>query len=132
MSPMTQALGTMSIEHWDSKNRPSLGICPKHYCFHWIPPRGKADLSGRVYNSFEEAVDQSKMVTFLHGGCAAPFGHCRRDPNQEGGCERYEPHNSMLRDAGLPELFFCDPSVLDDEDKKEYEEMAEALWGRHA
>jgi len=101
---------TQNSEHY--QNRPFLGICPKHYCFHWLPPKGKADLSGKVYNSFEEAVAQSEMVTFLHGDCAAPFGHCRRDPNQEGGGERYEPHNSMLRDAGLPELFFCDPSVL--------------------
>jgi len=121
------------MEKWNAKIKPSLDVCPKGYCFNWVPPKGKADLSGKVYDSFEEAVAANKQgVTFLHGGCAAPFGPCRRGTLNQSDSDCYEPFESILRKNGLPELFFCNPSSLVDEFKEEYTAMAKELWGYSA
>jgi hypothetical protein len=121
------------MDKWDTENKPPLDVCPKHYCFNWVPPKGKADLSGKVYDSFEDAVAESeRMVTFLHGGCAAPFGPCRRGSKNPNDSDCYEPFESVLRKNNLPELFFCDPASLIDEFIEEYEAMAKSLWGPNA
>jgi len=71
-------------------------------------------------------------VTFLHGGCAAPFGPCRRVPNSFLDNDCYETHNFGLKKHDLPELFFCDPENLDAEDKEEYKIMAAIIWRENA
>jgi hypothetical protein len=118
---------------WVPSQKPDLSICPKQYCFNWAPPKGKADLSGKVYDSFEEAITASQSgVTFLHGGCAATFGPCRRGTNNSTDRDFYEPFESILRRNNLPELFFCNPEFLDNEFSEEYQVMAEKLWGKNA
>lgn len=117
------------MKHWNPKHRPSVDECPKHYCFNWVPPGGSADLSGKVYDSFEEAVEGSKKgVVFLKGGCAVPFGPCRRGTGNSRDNDCYEPHNSCLKSSGLQELFFCNPENLDEEDQVQYNSMARKLW----
>ena len=114
---------------WDLNKKPCLDICPEHYCFCWVPPKGSADLSGKSYNSFEGAVAAAKTgVIFLHGGCAAPLGPCKRGSKSESDKDCYEPFNSCLRKANLPELFFCDPKNLDERDLQNYEAMVKQLW----
>jgi len=117
------------MKQWNSNQKPPLNICPEHYCFCWVPPKGSADLSGKVYDSFEEAVAAAKTgVVFLHGGCAAPFGPCKRISKSEADKDCYEPYNSCLKKADLPELFFCDPKNLEEEDQVQYASMAKLLW----
>jgi hypothetical protein len=117
------------MKEWNLNQRPSLNVCPEKYCFCWVPPKGTADLSGKIYDSFEEAVSASATrVVFLHGGCAAPFGPCKRGTKSEADKDCYEPFESCLRKANLPELFFCDPQNLEEEDQKQYESMAKELW----
>lgn len=120
------------MKKWNTSVKPPLDECPKHYCFCWVPPGGEGDLSGKVYDSCEEAVDPEKKVLFLHGGCAAPFGKCRRETKQSLDADRYEPFNRVLKRQGLPELYFCDPSNLTEEDRVEYQEMANLIWDKNA
>ncbi len=113
--------------------KPSLDKCPEEYCFCWVPPGGTADLSGKVYDSFDEAVSASNHgVVFLNGGCAAPFGPCKRESKNSNDNDCYEPFNSILKKSGFPELFFCNPLNLDEQDKSEYELMAKELWDKNA
>jgi hypothetical protein len=117
------------MKKWDINKRPTFDFCPEQYCFCWTPPGGSADLSGGIYNSFEEAIEASKRgVIFLHGGCAAPFGSCKRATRNPEDKDRYEPHEFMLKKDGLPDLFFCDPENRSDEFMEEYKEMARKLW----
>jgi len=122
----------MTFKKWNVDQKPSLEECPKHYCFCWTPPGGSADLSGREYETFAEAIVSKNRVTFLHGGCAAPFGACKRETKCITDDDRYEPHNWGLKTHGLPELFFCDPERLDNEDKEEYAKMANIIWRGNA
>lgn len=121
------------MKKWNSKIRPSFDVCPEHYCFNWVAPRGKADLSGQAYDSFEAAVDTNKnTVAFLHGGCGSSFGSCVRSTHESKDSDWYEPCESVLRKSNLPELFFCNPENLDDEFSGDYKKMASELWGRNA
>jgi hypothetical protein len=117
------------MKEWNLNQRPSLSICPENYCFFWVPPKGSADLSGKIYDSFEEAISAtSNRVVFLHGGCTAPFGPCKRATKSEADKDWYEPCEPFLRRANLPELFFCNPQNLEEPDQKQYEFMAKQLW----
>ena len=117
------------MKQWNPNKRPEIDICPEHYCFCWVPPKGKADLSGIAHDSFEEAIKVSNEgPVFLHGGCASPIKPCKRETKNQKHQDSYEPSNSILKKHNLPELFFCDPKLLDKADKKVYEKMAMELW----
>ena len=121
------------MKKWHINQKPSLSECPEHYCFCWTPPKGTADLSGKVYDSFEEAVAESNnRVTFLHGGCAAPLGPCNRLTKKPEDRDSYEPFESVLRKNELPELFFCNPDNLDSDDQAQYKLMAAGIWEENA
>lgn len=122
----------MKFKKWNIDQKPSLEECPEHYCFCWTPPGGTADLSGKVYDSLSDAITSQDRVTFLHGGCSAPFGRCRRETKSTLDNDYYEPHNWGLKKHELPELFFCNPDNLDNEDKEEYEKMANIIWRENA
>ena len=113
---------------WDINKKPSLDECPMHFCFCWTPPKGAADLSGRQYDSFKDAVTSDSRVTILHGGCAYPLGKCIRETGCDSDGDHYEPHNSVLKKQGLPELFFCNPKELSDSDMLDYRKMASEIW----
>lgn len=118
---------------WNINEKPSLEECPEKYCFCWTPPGGTADLSGKEYDTFEEAIDASnKGVTFIHGGCAAPLGPCRRGTKNSNDRDSYEPFERVLKKDGFPNLFFCNPDNLAKEYIKEYKIMAKNLWGKNA
>ncbi|WP_428243890.1 hypothetical protein [Gynuella sp.] len=85
-------------------------------------------MSDKKYGSFEEAVNSTERIIFPNGGCAAPFGKCRRETKRREHPDRYEPFERVLRSEGLPELYFCDPENLDQEDRREYQKMAEHIW----
>ena len=115
---------------WNIIEKPSLEGCPEKYCFCWTPPGGTADLSGKEYDTFEGAIDTSKKgVTFIHGGCAAPLGPCRRGTKNLNDRDNYEPFERVLKKYGLPNLFFCNPDNLAKEYIEEYKIMAKKLWG---
>jgi len=114
---------------YNINNKPSLDKCPEQYCFCWTPPGGSADLSGKEYDTFEEAVEAGKQgVTFLHGGCATPVGPCRRNTKNAEDRDCYESFNRFLSADGLPEIFFYDIESLAQEFKEEYKKMALKLW----
>ena len=117
----------------DISKKPSLKDCPEKYCFCWTPPGGTADLSGKEYDSFDEAINASiNGVTFIHGGCAAPIGPCRRITKNPNDRDSYEPFERLLKQDGLPELFFCNPDFLTNEHIEKYRNMAKDLWGESA
>ncbi len=106
-----------------------LNECPQKYCFCWVAAGGKANLSDTEYDSFEEAVSSDNQVIFLHGGCSRPLGiKCRRETKCPEDADMYEPFNSVLKRNGYPELFFCNPDTLDDEDRVKYDAMAKHFW----
>jgi hypothetical protein len=117
------------MKQWNLNQRPLLSACPEQFCFCWVPSKGSADLSGKIYSSFEEATSATPLgVAFLHGGCAAPCGPCKRITKSESDSDCYEPFESVLKKANLPELFFCNPELLEEQDQKQYQTMAEQLW----
>jgi len=117
------------MQEIDLNKKPSLNICPQRYCFFWTSSGGKADMSGKTYESFEEAIEASNTgVTFINGGCACSFGKCYRDTDNSADKDWYEPNNRYLKKAKLPELFFCNPDNLLTDDKNEYKVMANKLW----
>jgi len=121
------------MKRCNPNQKPSLDVCPQQYCFSWVPPGGKADLSGKAYDSFEEAIEAcDNGVVFPKGGCAAPFGPCIRGTGSPEDKDCYEPFNSNLEKSGLPELFFCKPETLDEEDQVQYKIMATELWESNA
>ncbi|AJQ95014.1 hypothetical Protein YC6258_02976 [Gynuella sunshinyii YC6258] len=119
------------MKKWKIHSRPPLDECPRHYCFCWCPPGAAANLSDKKYGSFEEAVNSTDRVIFSQGGCAAPFGKCRRETKVREHPDRYEPFERVLKSEGLPELYFCNPDNLDVEDKAEYQKMVTRIWNDH-
>ena len=89
---------------------PARGECPRRFCFFWVPAGGKKDLSGRLYESVEEAFREAKFVTFTSGGCGCSFGVCSRSGEPGSGKDWYEPCEPELDKAGLPHHYFCGPS----------------------
>lgn len=122
----------MKMERWNVNQKPSLEEYPKHYCFCWTSAGGPVDLSGKVYDSFSDAVTSQSLVKFLHGGCAAPFGPCRRETKSTSDSDCYEQHNWVLKKHDLLGLFFCNPENLDNEDKEGYKKMASIIWRENA
>ena len=45
-------------------------VCPKDECFHWIPPGGAADVSGKIHQTLEESFEKGKWKNFPEGGCS--------------------------------------------------------------
>ena len=41
---------------WDPSECPPSDVCREYYCCHWVEPRGSVDLTGRTYDSIEEAI----------------------------------------------------------------------------
>lgn len=118
------------MKHWKPNTKPETDICPEHYCFCWVPPKGKADLSGIAHDSLVEVIKASNEgPVFLHGGCASPIRPCIRETKNPMHNDSYEPFNSVLKINNLPELFFCHPELLDEDDKNEYTKMTKELWG---
>ena len=121
------------MEKFDLNKKPSLSKCPQEYCFMWVPAGGSADMSGKTYESFEKAIEASKSgVTFVNGGCSCSFGACKRDTGKAADKDWYEPNNRVLKKTNLPELFFCNPENLMEEDQSEYKIMASELWDKSA
>jgi hypothetical protein len=115
---------------WDPLVRPPEGVCPKEYCFHWVPPGGLADLSGRKYASREEALATFREWTpFPNGGCACTFGVCKRLETDNGDQDFYEPCEPRLEEAGLPWFYFCTLECLRSEFHERFLREAEQQWG---
>jgi len=116
---------------WDKHTKPPAGFCPGRYCFMWVPPGGKADLSGRGYSSLEEAVTpRADWVEFPQGGCGCAFGRCTRLDPVGGDHDWYEPHELTLKRDGLPWFYFI-PSIekLTPELHERYLQESRELWG---
>ena len=84
-------------------------------------------MSGKCYPSFEAAVRAGQAgKAFPEGGCAFS-SPCRR-AGVSGAEDYYEPNEWVLRDDGIPDLFYCDPENLLPEAQREYFTMADELW----
>src|SRR5688572_17896449 len=116
---------------WDKHKKPPADFCPGRYCFQWVPPGGFADLSGRTYRSFEEAIARrDDWVEFPQGGCACSFGLCTRLDPVDGDRDWYEPNEPALERDGLPWFYFI-PSVdrLAPEFHDRFLRASRELWG---
>lgn len=119
------------MKKWNPKSKPDTAVCPEQFCFHWVPPGGAADLSGREYDSAEAAIDASnRWTTFPEGGCAfrPDLGKCMRNDIQRGLKDVYEPHEPNLDDAGLPWFYFTTKESLAEEFHEDYDRDSEAWW----
>ncbi len=72
---------------------------------------------------------QVVLLTFLHGGCATPFGACKRETKCITDDDRYEPHSWGLKKHGLPELFFVILSVSTTKIKKNMQKWRRLFGG---
>jgi hypothetical protein len=116
---------------WDKHTKPPADLCPEIYCFHWVPAGGAADLSGRTYSSFQEAVTRrADWIEFPQGGCGCGFGVCTRMDKVAGDHDWYESDNLALKQDGLPWFYFI-PSTdnLRTEFHESYLRESQALWG---
>ena len=123
----------MSQVHYESTKKPPRNICPRQFCFNWVPPDGWADLSGKLYGSFEEAIYQPEDKTYFpDGGCGAgAFGPCCRVHDTPEAHDLYEPHEYQLKHANLPWFYFIPtPEKLAEEFREEYIHESEKLWGK--
>ncbi len=119
---------------WDKHTKPPANICPGRYCFMWVPPGGAADMSGRSYRSFQEAITwRDDRVEFPHGGCSCSFGLCTRLDPVAGDRDWYEPFERALEQDGLPWFYFT-PSIetLIPELHERYLRESQAMWGGQA
>src|SRR5947208_7785331 len=97
----------MEKKNWDVKLKPPADICPQEYCFMWVAPDYAADMSGRVYSSMKESLNnRSAWVTFPSGGCGCSFGICTRMDPINGNRDWYEPCGPALERDGLPWYYF--------------------------
>ena len=117
---------------WNPHERPPPDTCPERFCFHWVPPGGSADLTGRKYDSIEEALSVRDDWTMLpNGGCGCCFGVCTRaDP--AGDTDWYEPEEQALKQAGLPWFYFVSSvHKLANDFRERYISESTTLWGDH-
>lgn len=117
---------------WDKHTKPPADFCPGRYCFMWVPPGGPADMSGRSYDSFQEAVTRrDDWVEFPQGGCSCSIGLCTRIDPFGGDRDWYEPCEPALERDGLPWFYFI-PSIdkLAPEFHERYLRESQALWDR--
>lgn len=113
----------------DPKKRPSSGVCPERFCFHWVPPGGMADMTGEEHASFEEAIAvNSRWTSFPEGGCACIWGRCIRS-DRKGSRDFYEPNEPVLADEGLPWFYFLTLRNLSSDLHDRFRREAAALWG---
>lgn len=116
---------------WDKHQKPPADFCPGRYCFLWVPPGGAADLSGRTYSSFQEAITRrADWTEFPQGGCGCRFGVCTRLDPVAGDHDWYEPFEPALERDGLPWFYFI-PSTdkLAPKFHERYLRESQALWG---
>lgn len=116
---------------WDKHCKPPVDVCPKQYCFLWVPPGGSADLTGRLHNSLAEAIKLwDDSTEFPDGGCRCQFGVCTRLDTVAGDHDWYEPNEPALKRDGLPWFYFI-PSTdkLVQECHERYLRESQALWG---
>ena len=116
---------------WDKRVKPLADFCPGRYCFQWVPPGGAADLSGRAYSSFQEAITRrADWIELPQGGCGCGFGVCTRFDPIAGDSDWYEPDEQALERDGLPWFYFI-PSTdkLVPKFHARYLRESQALWG---
>lgn len=115
----------------DKNSKPPADICPEKYCFHWVTPGGKKQMSGRPYGSLEEALSTGEgWVPSPHGGCGATMGRCSRLDPTGGDRDWYEPCELELKRGDLPWFYFI-PSAekLVPELRDRYLRESRKLWG---
>jgi hypothetical protein len=118
---------------WNKCRRPPADICPERYCWHWVPPGGIKDVSGRVYDSVEEAFTQRDgCVEFPDGGCGCSVGFCTRLDPIAGKHDWYESYEPELERDGLPWFYFiATVDNLVEERHEQYLRESQELWGDH-
>lgn len=116
---------------WNKHTRPPPSVCPQRYCFHWVPPGGAADMSGRAYDTFAEAITpREDWVKFPDGGCGCCFGKCSRIEPGPDASDWYEAETYNLKEAGLPWFYFISSLAnLIEERHEEYLRESRELWG---
>jgi hypothetical protein len=118
---------------WDKHTKPPSDFCPGKYCFMWVPPGGKADMSGRSYKSLEKAfANQKDWVSFPKGGCSCSRGICTRIDPVNGDGDFYESCGPALKEDGLPWFYFISSVAnLAKPFHEEYVRESQKLWGEN-
>lgn len=114
---------------WEPARRPPADQCPKKFCFHWIPPGGMADMTGKEYSSLREALaTRSNWTPFPDGGCSCMFGPCTRLDPVNGSRDHYEPCEPELLRAGLPWFYFSTLENLHPKFHEQFLRESQAHW----
>jgi pimeloyl-ACP methyl ester carboxylesterase len=118
-----------TLPAWNPLRKPPAGVCPREYCFHWLPTGSR--FAPGVHDSLEEAFQQAQPVFTEQCGCT--FGHCIRLDPVNGDGDYYEPDEPRLDWNGLPWFYFMSgPEKVVDELRDDYIQEAQALWGATA
>jgi len=116
---------------WSKAQRPPVDVCPEKYCFFWVRPGGRANMSDHPHPSLEEALESPDgWVDFPNGGCACSLGTCTRHNAADGDHDWYEPCEPALRADDLPWFYFtASPKKLTPEFRERFLVESRALWG---
>lgn len=118
-----------SLPVWNPFRKPPAGVCPKDYCFHWLPAGSR--FAPGVHDSLEEAF--SRVQPVLTDQCGCTLGRCVRLDPVNGDGDWYEPCEPRLHQDGLPWFYFIpDSRKVVEELRDDYIRESEALWGTGA
>lgn len=121
---------TNKNEKWNKYTKPPADICPKGFCFNWVPPGGEADMSGKELKSLEVAFESKNQWTkFPEGGCSSGFGICSRLENIPNSSDCYEANEPLLEKHNLPWFYFYPSTQILHEDFHEaYLQESKKIW----
>ena len=130
-SPLQHGRHLFSMNYdWNQGAKPPRTVCPKQFCFHWAEAGDRVTGVGRMYNSLDEAIDDTTAVDSSR--CACAFGVCTRNPDVENGSDWYEPNERTLESAGLPWFYFiASVDHLGEQFHERYIKESIEIWGEH-
>ncbi len=119
----------LTLPKWNPFRKPPAGICPRKYCFHWLP--AGSWFGPGVYGSLDEALQDLQPV--FTDQCGFHLSLCTRLDPVNGDHDCYEPCEPRLYQDGLPWFYFTPSSEgIIDELRDDYIRESETLWNAAA
>ena len=117
---------------WDCRIRPPADLCPREFCFRWVPAGGQAEVSGRTFRNFREASREGTWVNAPPEGMCTKAQGCSRLNPGPGYTDLYSSDDLALEKAGLPWFYFIADlrTIVRPQEREQALEAARQLWGR--
>lgn len=110
----------------DLTEKPAADVCPREFCFHFVPA------GARIAPGLRTDVEAAMAVAQVgpESCCGCSFGVCSRLGTSAADADWYEPDEPALARAGLPWFFFISSADrLTGELREKYLREAAQLWG---